>query len=260
MANPLGAEQVVHGASWGRVHGGYFSDPAVARPLVEALGRVWKQARADVVVDLGGGTGFLLAQLQASGAAPGARLVNLDGSETQLEAARGPGIELLRGSVESFRRAAVVPAGRRALFLMRSVLHYAGKAGLAAVLSHLRAQVEPSEYWVHQTACFADGRDADCLNALYARMHTRKWYPTVADLQKRLRTAGWRIEAIHSAPTLRLESGELGVRYSLSTPGLRHIAEEMVAAYGVKSSVWRADARGFQADLHYHIFICRAGS
>ena len=260
VTKDFGPEQAVHGKFWEHLHGGYFSDPAVARPLVAAVRGIWTQARPDVVIDLGGGTGFLLSQLQEAGVAPDARLVNLDGSETQLKAACVPGIELIRGSVEDFRRAAVVPAGRRALFLMRSVLHYAGKAGLAAVLHHLRAQAEPSEYWVHQTACFADGRDADCLNALYARMHTRKWYPTVVGLQKRLRTAGWRIEAIHPAPTLRLESRDLGARYSLSAPGLRHIAEEMVAVYGVKSSVWHATARGFQADLHYHIFICRAES
>ena len=33
----LGVEQAIHGATWGRMHGGYFSDPQVARPLVEAV-------------------------------------------------------------------------------------------------------------------------------------------------------------------------------------------------------------------------------
>ena len=81
MANPLGAEQVVHGASWGRVHGGYFSDPAVARPLVAAAREVWAAAQPEVIVDLGGGTGFLLSQLREAGVGGDAALVNLDCSE-----------------------------------------------------------------------------------------------------------------------------------------------------------------------------------
>ena len=62
----LGREQIVHGASWAQVHGGYFSDPEVARPLVEAVGNVWDEARPDGVVDLGGGTGFMLGQIRAA--------------------------------------------------------------------------------------------------------------------------------------------------------------------------------------------------
>ena len=254
----LGPEQAVHGRLWGQLHGGYFSDPAVARPLVEAVSRIWDRARPDVVVDLGGGTGFLLSQLQTTEWGRSVRLVNLDGSAVQLDAAVVSGIELLQETVECFRRARVVPAGRRALFLMRSVLHYAGAAGLEARLRHLRAQTEPGEYWVHQTACFADGKDADCLNALYAHMRTGKWYPTVADLKTQLQAAGWQVETVAPAPALRLESGELGLRYSLAEADLRRIAGDVTVVYGTNTGVWHVNPQGFSADLHYHIFTCRA--
>ena len=44
-AESFGPEQAVHGSSWGRMHGGYFSDPEVARPLVAAVRDVWAAAR-----------------------------------------------------------------------------------------------------------------------------------------------------------------------------------------------------------------------
>ena len=79
MAENLGPEQAVHGSSWGRMHGGYFSDPEVARPLVEAVRAVWREARPDRIVDLGGGTGYLLGQVRAADAA-GVALTVLDDS------------------------------------------------------------------------------------------------------------------------------------------------------------------------------------
>ena len=203
----LGREQIVHGASWAQVHGGYFSDPEVARPLVEAT---------------------------------------------------KAGLECVRGPVGAFRRAAVAPTGARVLWIMRSVLHYAGENGLDPLLRHLRAQAEPGEWWVHQTACFARAEDAACLNALYRKMRTGKWYPTVADLQTRLTEAGWRTEAVRPAPTLHLDADELGRRYGLDGGDIAAIRAEMAKEFGETHPAFRVSADGFQADLHYRIFICRA--
>ncbi len=251
---------MVHGASWGRVHGGYFSDPAVARPLVEAVRAVWARTRPEVVVDLGGGTGFLLSQLRAGGFGGEVALVNLDCSEAQIEMAGEAGVCCVRGSVDRFRRADVAPAGRSALFLMRSVLHYGGEDGLAPLLRHLRAQAEGGECWVHQTACFEGREDADCLNALYRKMRTRKWYPTIADLKERLGTAGWRVEDILPAPTLRLDSAELGFRYGLTDAELACVGKEMAEEFGGRGEVFRLRPGGFQADLRYRIWACVAAS
>lgn len=46
----------------GTLHGGYFSDPATARPLVETAKGIFAKSPVNVIVDLGGGTGFLLNQ------------------------------------------------------------------------------------------------------------------------------------------------------------------------------------------------------
>jgi len=258
-AENLGPEQAVHGSLWGRLHGGYFSDPEVARPLVAAVREVADVARPDRIVDLGGGTGFLLARLRAASLGVGAVLTVLDDSPPQLAEAAKAGLVCVRGSAGAFRRTDVAPAGARALWIMRSVLHYAGAEGLDPLLRHLRAQAAPGECWVHQTACFERAEDAARLNALYAKMRTAKWYPTVADLRARLAAAGWAVASVRPAPTLALDSAELAVRYGLDEAEMRRIATEMASEFGADESVFRRKSGGFSADLHYRIFTCRAG-
>ncbi len=254
----LGPEQAVHGSAWGRMHGGYFSDPEVARPLVEAVCEVQAKARPNALVDLGGGTGFLLSQLKTAGFDASTALVDLDGSEPQLAEAEKAGLACVRGSVGSFRREAAVPAGRTALWLMRSVLHYAGEQGLDPLLRHLRAQAASGEFWVHQTACFEREEDAACLNALYRRLRTDKWYPTIAALRTRLGAAGWTVVDERPAPTLALEADELGLRYEMEAAGLRAVGRALADEFGAPNPVFRIAPGGFQADLRYRIFICAA--
>ena len=111
---------------------------------------------------------------------------------------------------------------------------------------------------MHQTACFERREDAACLNALYRKMRTGKWYPTVAELQARLAAAGWRMEATRPAPTLHLDSADLGIRYGLNKEDLAAIRSETETECVGRSSAFRTTPAGFHADLHYRIFICRA--
>lgn len=257
-AQPLGVEQAIHGATWGRMHGGYFSDPQMARPLVEAVRSLAEKCRPAVIVDLGGGTGFLLSQVKAAVVENHIALVNLDCSAEQLAVARTAELVPVFGSVNEFHREEVVADCALALWLMRSVLHYAGEAGLAPLLRHLRRQVRPGECWIHQTACFEREEEARCLNALYERMHTGKWYPTRDDLRRRLEQAGWRVNSVLPAPVLHLDSAELSRRYGLSDPETRRIGEELAGEFGPQGGVFRLTAEGFQADLRYAIWICEA--
>ncbi len=258
MQHKPGMEGGVHGAHWGQVHGGYFSDPSVVKPLVDAVRLVWAESHPEVIVDLGGGTGYLLSRLRQAGIGPETARVTLDCSPAQLDVAGATGATTVRGSVADFHRSTVVPQGCKALFLMRSVLHYAGLGGLTPLLRHIRAQMEPGEHWIHQTACFERPEDADGLNSLYRQMRTEKEYPTVADLQSRLEESGWRVEAVSPAPTLRLESGDLGRRYGLTEPDLQHIGEAMADEFGTPNDVFHLGSNGFWAELRYRIFVCRA--
>lgn len=77
-------EEAVHGEAWDSVHGGYFSDPLVAAPLVKKVCDLAAESKADRIVDLGGGNGFLLGRVRAGGIGSEMSLVNLESSETQL--------------------------------------------------------------------------------------------------------------------------------------------------------------------------------
>lgn len=254
----FGPEQSVHGLAWGRQHGGYFGDPEVARAMVDAVRGIWGQADPDAVVDLGGGTGFWLTQLREAGLGRPAALVVLDASVEQLGQAAAAGLECVQGSVDTFRRSEVAPERGRILYVMRSVLHYTGEQGWRRLLRHIRRQAEPGEYWVHQTACFERREDAACLNALYRKMRTDKWYPTVRALGLALESSGWDVVSTSPAPTLHLKSGELGTRYGLDAAELKQIQREMGAEHGADNPVFHAAEDGFQAELPYRIWVCRA--
>lgn len=258
MEDHVGTEKIVHGQRWGEFHNGYFSDPAIVSPLVGAARRVLAQSPADVVVDLGGGTGFLLSQLAANGVGAATTLINVDCSDIQL--ALKDSVEIIRvhASIGEVRRRDVATGDQRLFLIMRSVLHYLGEDGLLPLLRHLRNQVSEGESFVHQSASFENEEDAACLNALYCHMRTRKWYPTVNNLKNCLLKSGWRVTDTIEAAPLVLTSEDLGLRYALDANDIGRIRDAMVGEFGDESRVFRLTPSGFQADLHYRIFTCVA--
>ncbi|MEI6218479.1 MAG: class I SAM-dependent methyltransferase [bacterium] len=258
MKDRIGTEKVVHGRRWGEVHDGYFSDTGIAHPLVETAMGVLAESPADVVVDLGGGTGFLLSQLALRGVGAAATLVNVDCSEAQLAVAEEAGITRVFTPIEDFRRCDVMALTQRLFLIMRSVLHYAGQSGLPHLLRHLREQTKVGEFLVHQTAAFENDGDAACLNALYQHMQTDKWYPTVNVLESHLADSGWRVTDSIPAPALVLTSQDLGLRYALDSCELSRIRDVMAGEFGGMNKVFRLTPSGFRAELHYRIFTCVA--
>jgi hypothetical protein len=252
----LGTEQVVHGTRWHTLHNGYFANPEIAHPLVQAACSVL--APDDVVVDLGGGTGFLLTQLASACAHLPAALRNLDCSAAQLAQTQGADIIPVHATIHDFQRATVARDDQRLFLLMRSVLHYVGRQGLPALLGHLRAQAKPGEYFVHQSATFREDTDAICLNTLYQLMRTNKWYPTVPAVTDELQQSGWQVLRTTPAPTLELHHDDLALRYDLSPADRTAIRRQMQQHFGSNHPVFHLTPDGFQADLHYHIFVCVA--
>ena len=260
MTDQIKREKTSHGTQWDSIHGGYFSSPDVAAPLVRTVLGLVIESKPDVIVDLGGGTAFLLSQLMAIKPKHEAALVNLDDSATQLDVARHTGISCVDGSVDAFARCDLGPPDSRFLFIMRSVLHYFGQAGLRPTLRHLRSRAKSGEFFVHQTASFRRQQDADCLNELYQIMRTDKWYPTVDFMRESLEAEGWHVLEVLQAPPLPLTDQSLMQRYDLDTSDIARISDALPRDPSVLDDVINKTDTGFCAYLHYGIYVAQAGA
>jgi len=251
MNDNIEREASVQGADWDSVHGGYFSDPVIAAPLLDTAQELIDSSHADTVVDLGGGTGTLLRMLHDKMQNPKLQLVNIDASSAQIDVSRDSGLKCIKSSIDSFDRGDI--DSEHILFMMRSVLHYQGRQGLCATLKHIGEQAEQGEYFIHQTASFARQEDADCLNELYALMDTGKWYPTVEHLDECLAQTGWDIVDRKPAASLPLTSPELASRYGVSEEVMTAITKQL-AQHDVPADVLEIADTGFCAYLHYWIY------
>ncbi len=258
MKEYIGTEAACHGRQWAVLHNGYFSDPVVATSLVETIINVLRESPADYVFDLGGGTGFLLSQVKSREVPGNPVFVNIDCSEAQLELSNSDGILSVNSSIDGFERSTVAPPKHRALFMMRSVLHYFGEKELSPMLHRLRNEANEDEFFIHQTACFVNEPDAECFNKLYELMRTQKWYPTVDDLHRRLSDSGWHVLETAPAAPLLLTSDELARRYDLDTGDVTRIREVLAGESGKTNNVFRLTPAGFEATLHYHTYVCIA--
>ncbi len=258
MINQIDIEKSIHGDSWGKIHGGYFSNSENVKPLVNSILNILKRDSYDAVVDLGGGTGFLLSELMSQYDDQNMNWINLDCSDVQLTQSHNNKIKNVTGYVNSFKREEFVSEKTSVLWTMRSVLHYFGKNGLAHTLRYLRTQIKKGEFFIHQTASFKDAKDADCLNMLYKMMRTEKWYPTVEQLTSNLAETGWDVLSVQQAPPLPLFSTDLGRRYTLNQQNVDHIRSTIPDEFDVSEDVFRLFPEGFQANLFYYIFVCQA--
>ena len=258
MNKEIEKEIGIHGSRWEGFHQGYFSDTIVSGFLIGEIIACIEESGPAVLVDLGGGTGYLLSELMKEKIDPEIRLINLDLSLQQLKRTGSDRITTIKESLSEFKRAQLASDSDRILFLMRSALHYFGESGLVTVLRHLRAQMKAGEYFVHQTACFTSQIPADCLNAIYAGMGTMKWYPVVDALIPILEATGWEVIHVNDVPRLRLTSDELKERYQLSDDTVREIRERVMRDFGEIEGVLEETTDGFIAYLSYKIFRCRA--
>jgi hypothetical protein len=248
----------VHGQPWNSMHEGYFSDPVTARPLIEMIIQYLPGLSTDVLVDLGGGTGFILRELIEKGVTTNMIPVNLDCSATQLEANEKSGISCVKGLISDFSRNDIAALDKRTFFIMRSVLHYFGKDGLIPALRHIRNQAQRGEMFIHQSACFESALEAQCINFLYEEMDTPKWYPTISELRDRMAITNWQVIDICPAPTLKLSSAELGQRYGLDSQTLTKICDRVMETFGEIENVFKRAPDGFVAYLHYRICVTQA--
>lgn len=255
----ISKEMRVHGLRFTSIFNGYFSDPEIARPLVEVVQRVIDVTHPQVVADLGGGTGFILEELLRRGL-EGVRLVNVEASPKQLTACTDGRIVPLPASVDKVTRRELLAedADEKLLLIARAVLHYFGRNGLDSLLNHLHSQLRPGEFFIHQSGAFASQQDADVINHLYARMESGKWFFTIDELRLRLEDAGFIVREILPAPSLGMSSSDLGERYELSPEQIASIGQEIEQLFGRNPDVFARNGGEFIARLHTCIFVCKA--
>lgn len=248
-------ELTVHGQRFTSIFDGYFSDPDMAMPLVEAVERAIDATRPGVVADLGGGTGFILSELLRRGL-QGVRLVNVEISSKQISVCNDDRIAILQASADKVTRRELQAEDEKLMLIARAVLHYFGRLGLDPLLIHLHGLLQPGEYFVHQSAAFLQPQDADLMNHLYARMGTQKWFFTVDDLKSRLEDAGFIVHEVIPAPNLEMSSVDLGERYGLSSEQRASIGREIERLFGRDRDVFTFNGNEFKANLHSAIFTC----
>lgn len=252
-------EQKLYGKTWDTVHEGYFADPAIASPLVEAILDAVYVAKPAVLADLGGGTGFLLNEVhQQIEWSPAPSLVCVDTAREQLDRCPDP-ISALECSAENVERDVLVKPDGTLMVCLRSVLHYLGEEMLKPDLGHLRSILEQGEYFVHQTICFWSEREQGVANLLYDRMDTGKWYPTVGFLIDALEEEGFELADIRPAAPIPLRSAELEKRYGIDHETMLEIGRDMERLCGGRlSEVYHRSRNGFTAYLEYLVMTCIA--
>ncbi len=252
-------EQKLYGKKWDTIHGGYFANPEIASPLVEAILDAAHVAKPTVLGDLGGGTGFVLNEVgQKMEWSPAPALVCVDTAREQLDRCPEP-IVALECAVEGIKRGMLIEPGGTLMICMRSVLHYLGEEMLKPDLGHFRSILEQGECLVHQTICFRSEREQAVANLLYDRMDTGKWYPTVGFLIGALKEEGFRLADIRPAAPIPLTSAELEKRYGIDHETMLEIGKELERQCGGHlSEVYHRSRNGFTAYMDYLVMTCIA--
>ena len=253
-------EEKSHGGTWNTMHGGYFSSAEIAVSLIAKIADKLKETEADTIVDLGGGTGFVLEQVSKKAGNSNLKMVNLDLSSEQLNGLLNDKIIPKNGSIATFKRADIADSdANNILFTSRSTLHYAGEEGLLPLLQHIRSEMKKGEFFIHQTACFANQEDADTLNMIYKMIGTDKWYPTHNNILDILQICNFVTLEKVKAPILNLTSSALAERYNVSQANILSVIEKMTSQHKTEvNPVFRTTSDGFNAELHYMIFVCQA--
>lgn len=268
-------EAHIHGKMWEGIHGGYFSAPSVAEPLLkEIISKIIKYP-PDIIADLGGGTGWLLKRViealckQPIDIMPKSFL-NIDCSKGQIEdmlTKNMPIVCILKGIMDITREDLFLLSDNikhdrngAVFFIMRSVLHYFGRDGIDRALSHIRSCQREGEFFIHQTASFSNTIERDCLNMLYEMMGTDKYYFTQNEILRCLKSCGWHVERTFKTAPLPLTAEELSVRYRLDNEQLEDIKKTITKEFGHIEGVFecnKKDITAFVAYLHYYIYVCR---
>jgi len=251
-------ETHVHGKLWAQQAAGFFSDPNMAKDYVAAIIRVAGNVKPSAIADLGGGTGFILEQLVAARLAENIKLVNIDESDAQLAVCKHPRITPLKGAIQSFHRADIVGATGSLMLICRSVLQYGGIFRQKPWLGHVRGQMKPGEWFVHQSGCSGDVEAALALDVLFEQMGVDKWVPNKEAFVRLLVHAGFEIKDDFSVPAVEMASEELAARYGVAPDTMARINADLQRTCSNRPDLVRFTPSGFAFNFPYRVFLCKA--
>jgi len=258
MGYEIKQESHVHGKSWEKQGLGYFSDAQIAKDYVAAIMRVAGSFKPSAIADLGGGTGFIFEQLIKAGIDKKIELVVIDESEPQLAVCKHPRITPIKGSFQSFKRSDIIDERGRLMLISRSVLQYAGFSGQKPWLAHVRSQMEPGEWFVHQPGCTEDAEASKALNRLFEQMGVDKWVPHKDALVQLLVETGFEITEDFPMPSVGMVSDELVYRYGFPADDLVPIEEELRRTCSDRPDMLTITPTGFIFNFPYRVFLCKA--
>lgn len=251
-------EAHVHGALWAQQAAGFFSDPNMAEDYVAAIMRVANDYNPSAIADLGGGTGFILEQLVEAGLAENIKLVNIDESDSQLTMCKDPRITPMKGAFESFHRAGIVSKTGSLMLISRSVLQYGGIFKQKPWLNHVRGQMKPGEWFVHQSGCATDVEGALALDVLFEQMGVGKWVPHKEAFARLLVQAGFEITDDFPVPAMAMASEELAVRYGVAPDVIAQIGLDLRRTCTNRPDLVKFTPSGFAFNFPYRVFLCKA--
>ncbi len=245
-------EKNLHGDHWASVLGGYFSDPAIARSLVDALQKAIERHSPTVLVDIGGGTGFILSELSRIYPNGQLRLIDLDASPTQLSGEQQHNITKIQAMAQDVKREDLCGEDDVLMLTMRSVLQYFGPSGTEPFLKDLASLLKPGECMVHQSACFDNEQNARFISKFTEMSQIGKGAPLTANLKEILGQSGWRVQDVIDAPPLPMDSAFLAKRYKLDNNRLR--ATEALGREFEEADAFSQLENGFIIRMDYKIF------
>ncbi|MBU4200049.1 MAG: ApaG domain-containing protein [Verrucomicrobia bacterium] len=251
-------EAHIHGKLWDKLYDSYFSNPYLARDYVAVIIRAAYKCKPSVIVDLGGGTGFILEQLVAAGIAEDIRLVNMDESDAQLAMGRHPRITPRKGAIQSLRRTEIVKETESLMLICRSVLQYGGIFGQKPWLAHLRDQMKPGEWFVHQSGCSDDLEAALALDVLFEMMNVEKWVPHKEAFQELLTQAKFEVVDDFPMPPVGMPSDGLAIRYGVAPETLAKIKADLRRTCANRPDLFKLTPSGFTFNFPYRVFVCKA--
>ncbi len=256
--NIVEREAHIHGKLWGTCYRGYFADKDIARDYVAAILHAARAFQPSAIADLGGGTGFILEQLVEAGIPENIRLVNIDASDAQLAMCKHPRLTPLKGTIQSLQRAEIVAETESLMLICRSVLQYGGIARQKPWLAHLRSQLEPGEWFVHQSGCSDDVEAALALDVLFEMMGVDKWAPPREAFLKLLAGARFQVAADFPVSPLVMPSDDLSLRYGVAPDSLAAIKADLMRTCARRPDLFKLTPSGFTFDFPYRVFVCKA--